>query len=185
MNPILIAGPAVEPVSVANMRAFLRLDDAAEDELIAALVKTARQAVEAAAGRLLIAQTWRVAIDRWPHDGLVVLPLSPLLAVETIQVFDAAGVATLLTSTQYRADALSDPPRIVVEALAPQPARAPGGIEVEVRLGYGASTDAVPPPLRQAVRMLAAHWFEHRGDETGAPPPDVLALIAPFRRARL
>jgi uncharacterized phiE125 gp8 family phage protein len=117
--------------------------------------------------------------------GVVVLPLSPLLAVESIQVFDAAGVATLLTSTQYRADALSDPPRIIVEALAPQPTRTLDGIEVEVRLGYGTSADAVPPPLPQAVRMQAAHWFEHRGDETGAPPPDVLALVAPFRRPRL
>lgn len=51
MNPILIAGPAVEPVTVAEMRAFLRLDDAAEDELVAVLITTARHRVEAASGR--------------------------------------------------------------------------------------------------------------------------------------
>ncbi len=39
MVPIAIDGPAVEPVSIAEMRAYLRLDDGAEDELVAALVK--------------------------------------------------------------------------------------------------------------------------------------------------
>jgi uncharacterized phiE125 gp8 family phage protein len=41
MNPILIDGPAVEPVALADMRAFLRLDDAAEDDLVTALIGTA------------------------------------------------------------------------------------------------------------------------------------------------
>jgi len=33
-DPVLIAGPAVEPVSLAEMRAYLRLDDGAEDDLV-------------------------------------------------------------------------------------------------------------------------------------------------------
>jgi hypothetical protein len=45
MVPIALDGPAVEPVSVPEMRAYLRLDHEAEDELIAGLVK---------AGRLLV-----------------------------------------------------------------------------------------------------------------------------------
>ena len=57
MNPILITGPAVEPVTLAEMRAYLRLDDTAEDDLVAALVTTARQCVESASGRMLIIQS--------------------------------------------------------------------------------------------------------------------------------
>jgi len=54
MTPIPIDGPAVEPVSAPDMRAYLRLDDGAEDELVAALIRAAGRAVEAAAGRVLI-----------------------------------------------------------------------------------------------------------------------------------
>jgi hypothetical protein len=40
------------------------------------------------------------------------------------------------------------------------------------------------------VKRLAAHWFEHRGEADGigeAPvvPPDIAALLAPFRRGRI
>ena len=185
MNPILIAGPAVEPVALAEMRAFLRLDDTAEDELVAALIRTARECVEAKSGRRLIAQTWRIALDTWPGDRVVELPLSPLMAVESVRVFEADGAPITLAVSQYRVDASSDPACVVIDAAASVPAQ-PQGIEIEFRVGYGVAADAVPQPLRHAVRMLAAHWFENRGDEPDrAPAPDVLALIAPFRGARI
>ena len=41
MTPIPMDGPAVEPVSAPDMRAYLRLDDGAEDELVAALIRAA------------------------------------------------------------------------------------------------------------------------------------------------
>jgi hypothetical protein len=45
----------------------------------------------------------------------------------------------------------------------------------------------VPEPLRLAVKILVARWFENRGDIAGEQilPPDALALLTPFRRARL
>jgi uncharacterized phiE125 gp8 family phage protein len=185
MHPILIAGPAVEPVSVDEMRAFLRLDEAAEDELVATLITAACHCIEAASGRILIAQSWRIALDSWPHDHVVALPLSPLIAVESVRVLDAAGPPILLATAHYRVHPASDPPRIIIDTTAVDPGRALQGIELDVRVGYG--DDSVPAPLRQAIRMLAARWFEHRGDEPddALPPPDILALIAPFRRARL
>ena len=59
--------------------------------------------------------------------------------------------------------------------------------EIDLRAGYGASGQAVPAPLRLAIRMLAARWFENRGDLLGQQtlPPEVETLLAPFRRSRL
>ena len=186
MNPILIAGPAVEPVAVAEMRAFLRLDDAAEDDLVSALIGAARRCVEASAGRILISQAWRLHLDGWPADRVVNVPLSPLIAVDAVRVFDAAGVPAVVLSALYSTEAACDPPRIILDAAIPVPGHARQGIEIDIRVGYGASAESVPEPLRHAIRMLAARWFESRGDDAAAaPPPDVLALIAPFRRVRL
>ncbi len=84
-------------------------------------------------------------------------------------------------------DPASDPPRVICDAAAVDPGRPLQGIELDIRVGYGNDPEAVPSPLRQAIRMLAARWFEHRGGEPddALPRPDILALIAPFRRAGL
>src|SRR3954447_14953218 len=186
MIPIPIEGPAVEPVSVPDMRAYLRLDDGAEDDLVAALVKAARLSVEALAGRVMLDSLWRIALDGWPESRVIPLPASPLLAVERVRVLDRDGQAADVPDGLYEAGALSDPPRVIVDPLAPEPGRPRKGIVIEVRAGYGATAETVPEPLRQAVRLLAARWFENRGDaDPGPAPADVMALVAPFRRVRI
>src|SRR3954454_16812626 len=132
MIPLLIAGPAVEPVTLAEMRAYLRLADGAEDDLVATLVKAARLLVEAASGRQLIEQSGRLVLDRWPARRTVLLPLSPLIRSERVRVFDRDGVGTDLATTLYRAERGCDPPRLTVEGSAPEPGRPAEGIEIDV-----------------------------------------------------
>ena len=58
---------------------------------------------------------------------------------------------------------------------------------IEVDAGYGGAGPPLPPALAQAIRLLVAHAFEHRGDGAGddVPPPALAALVAPLRRLRL
>ena len=186
MIPIFVDGPAVEPITLPEMKAYLRLDDDAQDELVSGLIRAARLMVESASRRLMIEQGWRVVMDRWPQDGKVLLPLSPLLAVDGIKVLDAAGVATDIALASIETDTASDPPCIAVSN-APEPGKAKNGIEIKLRAGYGPSSDAVPATLRLAIKILVAHWFENRGDIVGGQilPPEAMALVAPFQRARL
>ena len=57
---------AVEPVTLAEVKAHLRLDHASEDELLGGLIRAAREEVERATGLALIDQDWRLVIDEWP-----------------------------------------------------------------------------------------------------------------------
>jgi uncharacterized phiE125 gp8 family phage protein len=185
MTPIPIEGPAVEPVTVSEMRGFLRLDDGAEDALVADLIRAARLQVEAFAGRVLLSSRWRLLLDRWPLGGIVTLSIGPVLAVEAVRVTGASGAAALVAPTLYDL-APGDPARLVVEAGRPEPFPLLAGIAIDLRAGYGESPADVPAPLVQAVRLLVARSFEHRGDgEEPPPPPELHALLAPFRRARL
>jgi uncharacterized phiE125 gp8 family phage protein len=188
MTPIFVEGPAVEPVTLADMKAYLRVDDddEAQDAVITGLIKAARLTVEAASRRVLIDQGWRVVMDAWPRDRVVLLPVAPLIAVESITVLDGAGVATQVAASAIETDGLSDPPRVVVTD-APDPGKTRNGIAIELRAGYGAAPEAVPATLRLAIRILVAHWFENRGDVAGEQvlPPEALALVAPFRRIRV
>ena len=187
MIPILIDGPAVEPVSLSEMTAYLRRDDESESELIAGLIKAARLMVEAASRRILVEQRWRLVLDRWPPGRTIVLPLAPLIGVDLIRVLDAEGLGTDLPSALYHVDAMSDPPRIDIAATAPNPGRLARGIVIDLRVGFGATPESVPASLRLAAKIMVARWFENRGDVAGAQslPPEALALVAPFQRARL
>jgi len=56
--------------------------------------------------------------------------------------------------------------------------------------GYGAAASDVPQPLRQAVLLLVAHWFERRepvelGSALETVPMTVGGLLAPYRSVRL
>ncbi|MCJ2081379.1 hypothetical protein [Methylobacterium sp. J-090] len=186
MTPIRVAGPTVEPVSVAEMRAYLRLDSdegGAEDALIGALLAAARAGIEAATRRLLAPGRYRIMLTAWPADGIVPLPLSPLSAVERAGLVDARGAVADLPPGVVRLgpDPFESPALRIDPGAPPLDARA---ALVEVSAGYGGDALPVPPGLAQAIRLLAAHGFEHRGD-TAAPPPSVAALVESLRRLRL
>ena len=189
MTPLALTPPAIEPIPLAEAKAFLRLDQPDEDDLLATLITAARLMIEAASGRMLIAQGWRIVIDRWPEGGELRLPLSPVAAIVAARVYDAAGQAQTVPPTALQLDALADPPVIRVAGAVPAPGRARGAIEIDLTAGYGPSATDVPALLRQAVLRLAARWFELRGDVAGrdaaALPAEIMALVAPFRRARL
>lgn len=189
MNPIALGGPTVEPVSLAEMKAHLRLDGSDEDDLVSALVVAARVRIELHTRLTLISQRWRYALSGWPGGSRVRLPFQPVLAIDAVRVSNESGPATVLAPLQYRLDEDGDVARLVVAPGAPDAEGKVPRIEIDVTCGFGASADKVPEPLRLAIRRLAGFWFEHRGDERGPGdaglPPDILALVAPYCRARL
>jgi len=189
MTPIALTPPALEPVTLSEAKVFLRLDEAAEDGLLATLISAARLMVEAASGRFLIDQSWRLVLDRWPVAGEIRLPLSPVGAITAARVYDLLGAAQPVAPGSLLLDRAADPPLIRIVGEVPEIGRAYGAIEIDLVAGYGATADAVPALLRQAVLRLAARWFEQRGDVVGRDaqslPAEIMALVAPFRRARL
>ncbi len=205
MQTILIAPPAVEPVSLAEAKAWLRVDGNDEDAAIASLITAGRMLVESATRRALTTQDWRIALDAWPWAGAneswsilaarrggplpeMVLPLAPVQSVSAIRVYDAAGQPQTVATARWRLVGAPERARIVFTTAPPQPGARSAGIEIDVVAGYGDPADT-PAPLRHAILALASYWFENRGDvattDATSLPPRAAALVAPFRRGRL
>lgn len=188
MALILAAAPAAEPISLAELKDWLKIDATDEDALLAAVIAAARLGVEAASGRKLVTQTWRLVLNAWPPSPIA-LPVAPVQAVPAIRVFNAANVAATVSTALYQFSGAFNPPQLALLGPVPAPGRPLAGIEIDITAGYGAAA-TVPEALRMAVRLFAAHLYENRGD--GAPgvvptplPPAAAALVAPYRRARL
>ena len=191
MTAALITAPALEPVTLADAKAHLRLDSGDDDALLTAAIAAARVHVEALTRRCLIEQGWRVYLDRWPRRRIVTLVPAPLISVDAVTVYDANGDPAVVDADDYEVDTVAVPGRLVLSGSAPVAVgRAVNGIEIDVTAGYGPSSVDVPAPLRQAIMTLTAHWYEHRGvvghDMAGAVPPHGFdALIAPYRMLSL
>ncbi|HEY0301746.1 MAG TPA: head-tail connector protein [Rhizomicrobium sp.] len=188
MSSILLTAPAVEPLSLAEARAFLRVEHAADDDVIGALVSASRIHIEAQTRRALVTQDWRITLDAWPADGRLPVRPAPLQELTAAHVLDAAGVAHAVDIQSFVADRSASELAFAPWALA-SPGRLAAGIALDVRVGYGDAAADVPEPLRQAVRLLVAHWYENRGlaavGTVTILPTTVAALIAPYRMLAL
>lgn len=192
MTSYLLAGPAAEPVTLAEARAFLRVDDTAEDAFITTLITAARLHVEGTTGRALMAQSWRVVRDNWPEDRVVVLPVAPLMSLTSVTAYDAEGNGTNIALMQFQPETGATPGRIFLPRnIDGAPAlRRYNAIEIDYAAGYGTEPDDVPADLRQAVLTLVGYWFEHRdavviAGSGAIVPAGFDRLIANYRSIRL
>ena len=90
----------------------------------------------------------------------------------------------IVRQTQQRLDSM------LAELDTPQPGRCMNGLEVAVTCGFGATPADIPAPIRQALLLLVAHWYEHRDPgEIGTPEariPDVVShLLSNYLPVRL
>ena len=189
MTKIRISDPAVDPVSLTDAKHHLRVDISDDDDLITKLIGTATQHVESVTGLALIQQIWRHYRDSWPANRIIELGPTPILSVDDVVIYDADGPPSSLAAANYVIDRHSRPARLQIIGSISGPGIAINGIEIDFTAGFGQAGDDVPPPLRQAILMLVAHWYEHREAVAvgggAAVPSGFEALIAPYQELRL
>jgi uncharacterized phiE125 gp8 family phage protein len=158
MSSILLDGPAVEPVSLAEAKAYLRVEHDDDDDTIAALIAGARVHVEAQTRRALITQTWRITRDAWPASGRIAVIPAPLRQLVAARVTKTDGSTLAIDTDAFAADRASAPAVLAFDRGAlPSPGRVVGGIELDVEVGYGdapaeaCATGQVQPSVVQQV----------------------------------
>jgi uncharacterized phiE125 gp8 family phage protein len=188
MRSFRVREPAIEPVALDEAKLHLRVSSEDEDTTIAGLIAAARGFVEDRTRRALIDQGWRTVLDAWPASATVILRPPPVTAIEGVTLYDALGEATNLGPESWRLVAGTGPATLTLGLV--DPGRAANGIEIDYATGYGATAAEVPAPLRHAVLMLVAHWFENReaaslGIVSSSVALGVDALVGPYRVVRL
>lgn len=192
MSLVMTSGPGLEPLTLAEVKAHLRIDGTAEDALLQSLIVTSRLHIEAALGVALITQSWSWFIDRWPKTQRLALPLRPVQAVADVRLWRADGSSDSLDPSKFFVDGQATPARLVWMGSVPlaDPGRVVNGVEIAFTAGFGAAPENVPSTIRHALLLLIAHWYQHRepveiGSGINAIPQMVSELLAPHRRRRL
>ena len=184
MPSIQTSPPATEPISLAEAKAHLRVTHNDDDAYITTLIRTARASIEAQTGLCLISQAWSVFLDDWPEQGVIELPLAPVLDIADIKVYGDDDTFAIIDPAHYYEDKVSRPARIILRGSRSwaAPGRVANGIEILLTVGF----TSVPEPLREAMLQLVGHWHETRGDDAADDrPPGLGQLIQPYRELRV
>lgn len=167
----LITAPIVEPVSLSEAKAHLRVDHTADDTLISLYIAAARNDCEEWTARAFVTQTWELVLDEFPVDEIL-LPRPPLQSVTSIKYDDTDGMEQTLATTEYDVDTVSQP-GWVVPVTTGWPASTFQGIN-SVRIRYVAGylnadspadlTSNIPQSIKSAILLQLGRLYESRED---------------------
>ncbi|HUV67477.1 MAG TPA: head-tail connector protein [Sedimentisphaerales bacterium] len=149
-------------VSVADVKNWLRVDHDEDDVDLARLITAAADYCEHFTHRQLLTATRIANWDDFPA-GEWRLPYPPLQAGTIIKYYDSGGVQRTVDATVYDEDIAAEPGVISLsyEQTWPSNRGHRNDIEVTFICGYGSAAD-VPEHFRTAIKLLVAHWYEHR-----------------------
>ena len=178
---IVTVPPAVEPISVADAKNFLKVDFADDDSLISTLITAARERVESASYHRLITQTLQLTLDwfpwgnnswyfngygyGWGRDHWPVIELEPpAQSITSVTYLDPSGALQTLNSSVYRLDPNSRPSRLTpaLNQIWPATAQEMAAVTVTYVCGFGSTSASVPAKLLQGMRMLLGHYYDNR-----------------------
>lgn len=181
----LVTPPAVEPVTLEEVKAHCRVSHDADDALFTIWLTAARQLIEKETNCRLIEQTWRLSLKDWP-DERIEIPLQPVISIESVKYLDSGSVLQTLTAdTDYLFDNGSVPPFVYT---APDYLGWPlvkygrsDAVRVEFKAGYGDEAGDVPAMAKAAILLAVGYWDANRGDhedpaKLGLPPGAIRLL---------
>lgn len=159
--PVVSSAAAVEPLLVDDMILQMNAQGTLDDELIGAQIAVARAYVEDYTGTRLITQTLTLRTDDWADlDGL---PVAPVQSITSITYVDVDGTTHTLSATVYEARLYGLEPSVVLKYNQTWPTiRVGSQITVTAVVGYGAAGSNVPPPIMQAMKLVAADAYRFR-----------------------
>jgi len=162
---VQVTPPAEEPVALATVKAFGRIEENDDDALLALLIASAREVLEELTWRALVTQSWRYTADGFPPGRQsILLPRPALLSVESVEWLDDAGAVQIMDPAQWEVDvSASDQGRVrpLPGASWPPAALRFEAARVTFTAGYGGQ-DAQPARVKVACAQLVLAAYDFR-----------------------
>jgi len=158
--------PTVEPITLTQAKSHLRVDSTADDDLITALIKSARRSAEIETNRSLITQTLQLTMCNWPsYRGVIELPRSRVQSISSVKYTDTGGTQQTISASNYQIDLTVDPARLAPVYDYTWPSVQSDtfeAVEITYVAGYGDAGSDVEPEIVQAMYLMLTHLYENR-----------------------
>lgn len=160
----------VEPLALNAARVHLRLitdpDDATahpDDARIRVMIAAARKAAEAAAGYKIGVQKFDLRLDAFPRAPSIVLPISPVTAIDELRYFDTDGTEQTMPPADYQLDVGGLVQRVSLVPGAVWPTTQARAQAVCVSMTAGCAD--LPAPVAQWMLALICTMYEQGSAE--------------------
>jgi len=197
--------PTAEPLSLQEVKEYLRVDDSTDERVVRPLIETARRWAETHMNRSIMSQTLTLQVDAFdelaeplwegsrqrPADlnyykRYISLPRPTVTSVTSVSTFNDSDTETTFASSKYYVDTAREPARIVLRKgeTFPTALRVANAIKVVYVSGY-TNAYSVPEPIRMGMLQHIAFMYEQRGDNVDylqhrELPRMIKSLYAPF-----
>ena len=180
-------------ISLADLKAHLRIDHAYDDTALDIYRAVAIQALDGRDGylrRALVQQTWVWELPLFPYGTELHFPLPPLQSVTSIEYYDVDNALQTFASSNYivHANAHVGYVKLTPSGAWPSTYERDNAVKVTFVAGYGAAS-TVPNPIKWAALLLAGRLYANRGDGDDSKQADgdtamqetERRLLAPYR----
>lgn len=187
---VLKTGPATTAISLAEAKAFLRVDSDYDDDdsYITSLIGVATNVVEQFTRRRLITQTYNIYYDEFPP--FMDLQVGNVASVTHVKYYDTDNTLQTLNTSEYDVDIRVKPGRIYQAEDGNFPSTYERANSVEVEFVVGSAASDVEDAIKQAMYIVIGRYYENRQDVvTGTIaselPLMVDHLLTPYRLLEL
>lgn len=155
MHYKVITAVDTEPVSLTEARLQCKVDDDdnSHDALLSALIRAAREFAEHYTGRALAPVTLEAALDEFPSETYMDLPMPPVSSVTSVKYTDTAGAEQTMSADDYSLSTYGTSRRINLAADAEWPSTDDIADAVRVRFVAGYTTAALPKAVKAAMLL--------------------------------
>lgn len=176
---VTTTAPTQLPVSIERVKDRTRIDGDEEVALLDLWIETATMEAQSFLNRRLMPQTVELRMDCFPEWGTS-LVADPIRSVASVVYDDSSNVEQTLATSVYETDL--DRLRGWIQPASgqswPSTYDKLQAVRISMEVGF-ADAESIPEPIRDAIAMLAAHYFEHRVSDS--MPKSVHAMLWPYR----
>ena len=164
MYPKLVTAPESEPITLAEFKAHIDYSASDRDDYQNALITTAREYCEKCTRRSLYTQTRQLSMDAFGGSLRVIeLPYGPVQSITSVVYVDENGDSQTISADNYQLDNNREPARLAPARLCTWPStdnETLAAVTITYVTGWD-DTDNIPTGYKHAIKLLAAHWWEH------------------------
>lgn len=162
----VLSEPAYEPVTLAQAKAWCRVDSDAQDDVIELLIAAMREDVENLTHRAFISRQYRLTQDCWEWDAdygaRITLQFPPLISVDAFRYIDTDGVLQDLATDQYVVHDEYEPAFIIPAwgEVWPTIRGVPNALQIDFTAGYAPGSPPDETEHQEVLPKKLKLWME-------------------------